>query len=105
LSRVRKTVLAETDLADIWFYIALDNPDAADGLIDKIEQQSGLLARNPKLGRVRPELMEDLRSFPIGNYVVFYRPEPEGIEIVRVVHGARDVPGQFPQLDTDMPPQ
>jgi toxin ParE1/3/4 len=32
-----------------------------------------------------------LRSFPVGNYVVFYRIVPEGIELVRVLHGARDL--------------
>lgn len=101
MPRVRKTVLAETDLTDIWFHIALDNPDAADALIDRIERQATLLAKNPELGRLRPELLEDLRSFPIGNYCLFYRPEPGGIELVRVLHGARDMTSQFPNPPGD----
>jgi len=101
LRHVRKTVLAEEDLDEIWFYIALDSPDAADALLDKIDTQSALLARNPKLGPARPELLDDLRSFPVSHYILFYRPEPGGIELVRVLHGARDLPAQFSETDSD----
>ena len=51
------------------------------------------LASNPGMGRVRNELMEGIRSFAVGRYVIFYRSIPKGIEIVRVLHGARDVAG------------
>lgn len=95
MPRVRKTVLAENDLDEIWFHIALDNSEAADALLDTIDKQSTSLVRNPRLGRARPELLEELRSFPVGNYVLFYRPMDDGIEIVRVLHGARDLPNQF----------
>jgi toxin ParE1/3/4 len=54
LPRVRKTVLAENDLEEIWFYIALDSPEAADALLDKIDMQSTSLARNPRLGASTP---------------------------------------------------
>lgn len=96
---MRKTVLAENDLEEIWFYIALDNPEAADALLDKIDEQSASLARDPRLGRARLELLDELRSFPVGNYVLFYRPMDDGIEIVRVLHGARDLPSQFPESE------
>ena len=43
------------------------------------------------MGRVRSELAPELRSFPVGRYVVFYLPCPDGIDIVRVLHGARDI--------------
>ena len=95
MPRVRKTVLAEQDLDDIWFSIALDNPDAADALLDKIGGVSVLLAENREMGRARPELLEGLRSFPVGNYILFYLPEAGGIELTRVLHGARDVAAQF----------
>jgi toxin ParE1/3/4 len=36
-----------------------------------------------------------LRSFPVKNYVIFYRPLEDGIEIVRVLHGAQDLPPLF----------
>jgi toxin ParE1/3/4 len=43
------------------------------------------------MGRSRLELAPDLRSFPVGQYVIFYLPLPKGVEIVRVLHGARDI--------------
>lgn len=91
MARVRTTVLAEQDLEEIWLYIAADNIDAADALIDELVEKSTLLAINVELGRARPELHEGLRSFPVGNYVLFYRPESGGIELTRVLHGARDI--------------
>lgn len=95
MARVRKTVLAEQDLEEIWLYIAADNLVAADALIDRIAETSALLADDAKLGRDRPEILEGLRSFPVGNYILFYRPEPGGIELTRVLHGARDLPNEF----------
>jgi toxin ParE1/3/4 len=49
----------------------------------------------PQLGRRREELSPRLRSFPVGRYVIFYRPLENGIEIARVLHGARDFPPLF----------
>jgi toxin ParE1/3/4 len=43
------------------------------------------------MGRARPELAIDLRSFAVRNHVIFYTPLPKGVEIVRVLHGARDL--------------
>ncbi len=95
MARVRKTVLAEQDLEEIWLYIAADNLVAADAPIDRVAEKSALLAKDSKLGRARPEIFEGLRSFPVGNYILFYRPEPGGIELTRVLHGARDLPSEF----------
>ena len=49
----------------------------------------------PQLGRKREELLPHLRSFPLGNYVIFYRLMENEIEIVRILHGARDFPPLF----------
>ena len=91
LARVRKTALAEQDLEEIWLYTAADNIVAADALLDRLVATSAVLASNAELGRARPEIHEGLRSFPVGNYILFYRPEPGGIELTRVLHGARDI--------------
>jgi toxin ParE1/3/4 len=91
LPRVSKTRLAEQDLDDIWFHIALDNPDAADRVLDAIDERCALLAQHKKMGRARPEIAPELRSSPSGRYVLYYRPDTEGIELVRVLDGARDV--------------
>jgi ParE toxin of type II toxin-antitoxin system, parDE len=50
-----------------------------------------LLAEQPNLGRSRHELAENMRSFPIGRYVIFYIVMPSCIQVVRVLHGARDL--------------
>lgn len=92
MSRVTKTVQAERDLDEIWLHIALDNIDAADGLLDAIDKNCRNLARQPLMGRSRPELAFDLRSLPVGRYVIFYAPSAHGIQVVRVLHGARDLP-------------
>jgi len=91
LPQVTKTVRAEQDLDEIWFYIALDNVEAADNLLDDIDSSCQLLAMQPRGGRLRRELLAELRSFPVGRYVVFYRPQDDGIEVVRVLHSARDI--------------
>jgi toxin ParE1/3/4 len=54
-----------------------------------------LLATQPLLGKFRDDAGPDLRSHPIGSYVVFYRPLKGGIVVVRVLHSAQDVKGQF----------
>jgi toxin ParE1/3/4 len=47
------------------------------------------------MGRAREELAADLRSFPFGRYVIFYMPAQDGIDVVRVLHSARDVDAAF----------
>lgn len=47
------------------------------------------------MGRARPELATGVRSFPFGRYVIFYAPLDDGIDVVRVLHGARDIDGIF----------
>ena len=95
MSRVFKRPLAEADLDEIWWYIAQDNPEAADRLLDRIEEQCRALARFPEMGINREELMPGLRSLPIGSYLVFYLPIEDGIEIVRVLPGMRDIDALF----------
>ena len=79
-------------MLDIWAYIAADSPDNADTFLDVIDKKIVLLAATHRMGRERREIGKSIRSFPVGNYVIFYRPIKDGIEIVRVLHGARDIP-------------
>jgi toxin ParE1/3/4 len=79
------------DLAEIWAFIANDSVKHADKFAMLVDTQFRALGRRPHLGRNRPELAADLRSFPIGRYVIFYRAQDSGVEITRVLHGARDV--------------
>jgi toxin ParE1/3/4 len=93
---IRRTAQAEEDLIDLWLYIVQDNPGAADRLLDEIEDKFSLLAANPQLGPARPDIAADCRYFPVGRYLILYRLIPGGIEVVRVVQGARRLEDLFP---------
>lgn len=88
--RIVRTPAAESDLIDIWIYVASDSPAAADRLLDRIAERIALLGDFPEAGTARPDIAEDLRMLTAGAYVVLYRIAEARVEIVRVVHGARD---------------
>jgi toxin ParE1/3/4 len=90
-----RTARAEEDLIEIWSYIARDDPMAADRVLDRIDGVCLRLAENPYLGPARPDLARELRYFVTGSYLVLYRNIGNGVEIVRVIHGARDLPSLF----------
>lgn len=98
MSAVLRTPEARLDLVDAALYIAEDDPAAADRFLDAIAKTMQRLARHPLLGRTRPELAPGLRSFPHRQYVIFYRPIDRGIEVVRVLHGSRDIFPLFEDL-------
>jgi toxin ParE1/3/4 len=50
-----------------------------------------LLGENPKLGQTRPDIAPNMRYFPVKNYLILYQEQALGIEVVRVIHGARDL--------------
>ena len=87
---------AEADLAEIWAFIARHSSENANRFIYRIYQicQEGL-AFNPQLCRSREELSPDLRSLVVDNYVIFYRTINSGGEVIRVLHGRRDVDESF----------
>ncbi len=86
---------AEEDINEISAYIASDNFTAALALNDRLMNRFAMLADNSNAGRSRPELKEGIRSFPEGNYLIFYRQWAGIIAIVRVIHGARDLDEMF----------
>jgi toxin ParE1/3/4 len=83
------------DLIEIGVRIASDDPAAADRWLEMIDQKCTLLSTMPQMGRDRGDLVPNLRSFPVGDYIIFYRPAAEGIVVIRVIHGARDIPALF----------
>jgi len=91
MSRILKRSRAQDDIADIWTFIADASTTRADAFIEMLDQKFRMIAENPGLGRARDELAKGLRSFPAGRYVIFYSDLVDGIEIVRVLHGARDL--------------
>ena len=73
---------ASEDLIAAWLYIAEENLEAADAFVDRVASIGQKLSQWPDLGKARPELRHDLRSFPTDNYLVYYRQRNEVIEIV-----------------------
>lgn len=81
------------DLQSIWDFVAADSTDAADKLPEKLFEAFETLARWPGQGHTRADLTNrDVRFWPVGNYLVVYRGTLEPLQIVAILHGARDVP-------------
>lgn len=90
---VRLLALAEQDLSDIYEYIAVDNPSAAERVLRRIEKDLSALGSRPFLGRIPrdPDLARlGYRYLVIADYLAFYRLEPSVVVVYRILHGARD---------------
>jgi plasmid stabilization system protein ParE len=80
------------DLQDLWDFIAADNVTVADKLENELFEVFGRLAQRPRMGHTRSDLTErDVRFWPVGSYLIVYRVIPTALQIVGVLHGARDV--------------
>lgn len=93
--RVHFSPLAQSDLAEIRHYIAQDRPLAAARLIRSIRDRiRATIASFPETGQACDALAPGLRSYAIGNYLIFYRVT-DRVEVARVLHGARDIEALF----------
>lgn len=95
MNRIVVTNDAASDLDDIWSYIYDESKNAADRLIDNIIERFSTLAQFPEMGRERSDILTGMRSFRVGRYFIFYRQIEDGIEILRVLHSARDIDALF----------
>ncbi len=100
MSRYQFTPQAVADLFDIWSFIAQDNPTAADRVEEAVFRACDFLAESPLAGRIR----KDLTSLPVrfwvvqpySSYLIVYDPEKKPLRIIRILHGARDLPSILP---------
>ena len=90
-NRARKSPQTEIDLTSIYNFIADDSVRAANAWLERIEATFDMLAQMPQGGRARDDLVPGLRSFPVGRYIIFYTPVPDGIVVARVMHSRRDI--------------
>ena len=90
--QVLRSPRAEQDLIEIWNAIAADSRRAADRTLDRIGAACALLAERPGLGTAREDLAPGLRSWVVRPYLLYYRVRRDWLELVRALHGARDVP-------------
>jgi toxin ParE1/3/4 len=92
---VIKARIVEYDEVNIWKYIANDNEDAASNTLRLLDATYKKLSKSPKIGKQSNDLYKGLRSMPIGpgrnNYVIFYLPMRNGVKIVRVMEGHRNI--------------
>jgi plasmid stabilization system protein ParE len=96
MSSYQFTPQAVDDLFEIWSYIAGDDLDAANRVDEAIHAACGFLADTPLAGRIR----EDLTALPLRfwlvqpyrNYWIVYNPETKPLQVIRIIHAARDVP-------------
>jgi plasmid stabilization system protein ParE len=95
----RLTLAAENDLFEIWAYITADNIEAADRVEGEIFDACARLAQQPHLGHFRRDLTDKpVRFFPVrGTYLIVYDPDSEPLEVIRVLHGARDATAELQQ--------
>ncbi|GAC1334974.1 MAG: type II toxin-antitoxin system RelE/ParE family toxin [Isosphaeraceae bacterium] len=91
MTKLRLTEQAEADLDEMWAYIAAENPLAADRMVDAVLEGSRMHARFPSMGQNRDDLRPGLRCFVVLPFVIFYRPMEDAIEVLRILHGARDI--------------
>src|SRR3954470_3070471 len=92
MKRYILTPCAKRDVNDIWDFIASENIEAADRILDALESAMGSLAKNPGIGHWREELADKSHRFwPVYSYLIVYRPETTPLQILRVFHAARDV--------------
>jgi toxin ParE1/3/4 len=89
---------AEADLIEIYLTIALDNQSAAERVYAAMKERAALLAEYPRMGQRRRELAPPARALVVGAYLILYKTYPdsddmpvERIDVVRVVHGSRDL--------------
>ena len=90
--------VAEEDLSAAYLHIGAESPEAAERLLDAVESTVRFLLETPLAGRLREfrsARAQDVRSWPVrdfSSYLIFYRPVAEDIEVIRLLHGARDLP-------------
>lgn len=91
----RFTPEAAADLFEIWSFIARDNTVAADRVEAAIHDACSFIAQSPLSGQVRKNLTSrpvrfwTVQQFP--NYVLVYRPDTQPLQVIRILHGKRNV--------------
>ena len=86
---------ARQDMLEIWEFIASNSIRAADSVGELFQQEFLAIQQHPGLGPRREELQPGVRSLPVGSYLIFYRVSRDSVQILRVVHGARDLGALF----------
>jgi toxin ParE1/3/4 len=83
------------DLEQIIDYFSNRNIEAGEKFINEFEKKCKNIANFPNMGRSYDDIKLSLRGLPLAGYIIFYRIIDDGIEIIRVVSGYRDLESLF----------
>lgn len=86
---------AESDLEAIADYIAIDSPRRATSFTAELIEKARNIGYMPRAYPSRPDIGLNVRVAIHREYVIFFRVRREFVEILRIVHGARDLRGLF----------
>lgn len=94
--KIRWSDIAETDLEQLYDYIARDVPQYAEQFVDRLIESVGVLLDHPQVGRRVPEAdgRSDVRELIFHGYRIIYLLETESVYILTIFHGSRDLAGQ-----------
>lgn len=95
MNRYVINILASQDLNQIAEYFAQNNLEAGEHFFQEFNRKCQQLVTFPNSGKSYAEIRPDLRGLPLEGYVIFYRVLDDGIEILRVVSGRRQLPNLF----------
>ncbi len=98
--RFRLTKPAIQDIEEIADYIAQQSGlEQSERFLSKLESKFSKIVTFPLLGRKRDEILLDIRTIPLDNYLILYLPICDDIEILRVVSGYRDLSKLFTESE------
>jgi toxin ParE1/3/4 len=95
MARIVRADAASRDLVTISERIAIDNPSAAFRWLEEIDKTLAVIALHPLIGERVDHIAKGVRRYCIGNYLLFYKPIDDGVELRRVLHGARQIEDLF----------
>lgn len=104
---IRIRPCADTEIDALADYIACDSPDAAMRFLDAVQKSFDLIGEQPGIGTQRYAhlpMLEGLRMLPVSDFekhLVFYIERPSYIDILRVLHGSRDIPAALVEGSED----
>lgn len=90
--------LAKDDVDEITSYVHQDSPTAAKRVRSRLREEMARLAEFPGIGHARAEVPDpSLRFWRVYSYLIVYRVATKPLQVIRVLHGARDLNRIFGQ--------
>jgi len=95
MTKVIYAPAAQADLVEIGGYIAQDSERNAEKFVAELRAKALRIAQMPRIYKIRDEFATDIRSAAFGNHLILFRTIDSGIEVLHIIHGARDLKRLF----------